>query len=234
MRSTSRRPPRQNPPGHAGSKAPHEKEILANGEVAGAITPTRYAVQPIAHADKMRVMSHAMNPYAPPSVEGEGRRGASGTFSLKDNRLIAAKGAVLPAVCIWSGEEAVLPLINATLYWVPMWTIIFIWSPVIYLAVYFLVRKKALLTYGLGSAARKRQKQARIFGAGGMAVSALAMIVGIVLDSGALLIFGPVTFLFCLLFFMIRRRVIHVLRIDADSVHLRLRPAAAQAFSNLS
>jgi len=181
-------------------------------------------------------VSPDLNPYAPPGTD-EGHLGAlaaaGGSYTLSGTTLVAAKGTALPSLCVWSGEPPEGPRIQARLYWAPLWTVIFVFSPLLYLIVYFLARKKGDLSYCLGATARRRRKQALLLGGGGMVASLVLMVVGGSMNEPLLLLGAVVTFLFWMFFAILRGRVVHVTRIDADSIHLKLTPSATEAFARL-
>ena len=129
-----------------------------------------------------------------------------------------------------SGEHPAGVHVQKRLYWAPTWTVIFVLSPILYLLVYFIARKKGDLIYCLGPSARKRRRQALQFGGGGALLSLVTVFVAIDRWPGVSLI-AMMVFLLLLIFALVRGRVVNVMRITKDTIHLKLRPEAAAAFA---
>src|SRR6187399_2457959 len=103
-----------------------------------------------------------MNPFAPPADDALGvapslaRRAQD--YMIHGDTLVVPKGGVLPDFCIYSGEPS-RERIQRKLVWVPPALVaLVVISPVIYLIVYFIVRKTGTLGYSLGEAGRNRRK----------------------------------------------------------------------------
>ena len=172
------------------------------------------------------------NPFAPPRAELSLGRADASAFRLEGQVLVAKRGAVLPDLCLWGGHNEGTERIHQTLVWAPPWTAILVFSPLIYIIVYFIVRKRGELAYALGPAARARQRQAWQYGAGGMLLSAAIMALGLAVPAaGGAVALAPLLFLVALVVFLVRRRVVQVERIDKEYIRLKLPPEAAAAFA---
>jgi hypothetical protein len=180
-------------------------------------------------------MMDSTNPFAPPLADlAVPTSGEAAAFSLNQQVLRVRKGAALPNVCLWSGEPEGAQRVRKVLHWAPPWTAILALWPLIYLVVYFIVRKSGSIDYSLGPGARARKQQALVYGGGGMLLSFAALALGIARDAPLSALLGVLGFLAALIFTLIRARVVQVVRIDKEHVHLKLRPAAAQAFARLA
>lgn len=173
-----------------------------------------------------------MNPFAPPEADdprallsGEGR------FRVQGNTLIVERDATLPALCLFTGEPTLGQRERRRLAWAPPWTAVFVISPLLYLVVYLIVRKRAWLDYALSERARARRRSGILTLFGGMAAAVVLGFAGGLANMPLLLVFAPVLFLIVLIVGMIRGRVLQVTRIDQTHVHLKLRPETAQAFA---
>ena len=179
-------------------------------------------------------MPDSNNPYRAPSEDEAYRadrayRGDS--FQLiEGGTLVAPKGAVLPPICLWNGERCSAGRRETNFAWAPWWTLIFIGSPVLYLIVYFLVRKRGLLSYCLGAQARRRRELTTKLLVGGVVVAVALVAIGV--SSHVPLIIGVtcVAFIAVLITSVVLAPSIKVVRIDEHNVHVKLRPEAASAF----
>jgi hypothetical protein len=83
---------------------------------------------------------------------------SSGQFERDDMQLIVRSGAVLPPFCVKTGEPVSAEgMVTKTITWSPIWVVvIFLASPLIGLIVYFIVRKKCEITYGLSAAMKSK------------------------------------------------------------------------------
>jgi tryptophan-rich sensory protein len=178
-------------------------------------------------------MQDTSNPFAPPRAVLTAHVGPNAPFELKDNVLSVQKGATLPSLCIWNGEAQGAERVHKTLHWAPPWVAILALSPLIYLVVYFIVRKSGTLDYALGPAARARKQQSLVYGGGGLLLSVALMTFGFVFEEGLSVAIGALGFFVALIFTLIWARIVQVVRIDKERVHLKLRPAAAEAFARL-
>jgi hypothetical protein len=118
---------------------------------------------------KLSCMSNVANPYQPPEEDDAlvGREPGAGDFRVVNgDTLVAEKGAVLPAICLWNGEPCSAGRRETNFAWAPSWTLIFIVSPLLYVLVYLLVRKRGRLSYCLGTEAQGRRKQALMLAVG--------------------------------------------------------------------
>src|SRR5262245_60689364 len=119
-----------------------------------------------------------MNPFEPPADDAPAFARRTNDFSLNGQTLIAQKGAVLPDICIYSGEPS-RDRVERKLVWAsPGLAALVVISPLIYLIVYFIVRKTGTLSYSLGEAARQRRTSGIVIALGSIGVGALMFWLG--------------------------------------------------------
>jgi uncharacterized membrane protein (DUF485 family) len=176
-----------------------------------------------------------MNPFQPPAEDSphharSGRRG--GRYFVDGQLLIAEKGAALPDLCLYNGQPTRDARVNKELVWAtPAIAVLVVISPLIYLIVYFIVRKKAALEYSLSEEARGRRTSGIVIALGGFVLSFI-LIGAAASEDVPLLIPGAVLLmLVTLIVGLVRSRVINIVKIDQTHVHLKLRPETAQAFA---
>jgi hypothetical protein len=174
-----------------------------------------------------------VNPFAPPQTDVlHGPPAAGGrAFTVEGRTLVVRRDELLPQLCIWSGEPTSEPRTPTKLYWAPTWTVIFVISPLIYILVYLIARKSAYVSFAVGPEARERRRQGLIAGFVGLPASLALFFIGASLNAPLLMLISPIAFLVVLVFAMVRARVTHVIRIDREHVHFRLRKPAADAFA---
>jgi hypothetical protein len=177
-------------------------------------------------------VSDPVNPFAPPEADDpRAFTVGGGRFRVQGNTLIVERDGTLPALCIFSGEPTLGQRERRRLAWAPPWTAVFVISPLLYLVVYLIVRKRAWLDYALSERARARRRSGLYTLFGGIAAAVALGFIGGFADMPLLIVFAPLVFLVVLVFGMIKGRVLQVIRIDQTHVHLKLRPEAAQAFA---
>jgi hypothetical protein len=178
-------------------------------------------------------MQREVNPYAPPASDSTGYLGTSqtGAYRIEGDLLIAAKGATLPPICVWSGEPAAGPGSPRQLVWAPMWVYVFAVSPLLFVIFYFIFRKKGTLDYSFGARALARRKNAIIIGVGGSVLAVAFFTIGLVAELPAIVPIATLTLLVSILVGSVRARLFTVARIDAEHIHLKLRPDALRAFA---
>lgn len=158
------------------------------------------------------------------------RRG--GDYLIHGDTLVAPKGAVLPDVCIYSGEPS-RDRVQRKLVWVPpALAALVVISPLIYLIVYFIVRKTGTLDYSLGEAARKRRQSGIAIAIGSIGVFVALLFIGLNTDAGSFIPLALLLFIVGLVVGTLRARVVQLVKIDKTHIHLKLPPAAAQAFAS--
>ena len=103
--------------------------------------------------------------------------GFVGQYRREDMQLVVQSGAVLPSYCVKTGEPVSEEgIVTRKITWSPLWVLlIFFLSPLIGLIVYFIVRKKCEITFGLSPAIQSKYRTRRLIA---LAV-ALACFVGI-------------------------------------------------------
>ena len=107
------------------------------------------------------------NPYAPPMADLDNSpRLAEISDGWRDgDLLVVPKGAELPDHCLKCNAPAQGYRFKRTLYWLhPTWFILFLMSPLIYILVYLIIRKKGKATAGLCVLHRKRRRRAILLG----------------------------------------------------------------------
>lgn len=180
-------------------------------------------------------MSNLANPYQAPQEDGgpgEQQPGRAGAFRvLNGDTLVAEKGAVLPAICLWNGDACSGGRRQTNFAWAPSWTLLFIVSPLLYILVYLLARKRGRLSYCLGTEAQRRRKQAAMLVVGALLLGVPLVAIGVSRDVGSLVILASLALFGALIAAVVLSPTLRVLRIDARQVHLKLGPAAAAAFS---
>jgi hypothetical protein len=88
------------------------------------------------------------NPYQSPQVTGD-LPARAGSIQLDGDALVVGSGAVLPPICIWTGEPVSGKRIRRWLDWCPNWVL---WlAPIVPVAVlvYFLIRKRCVIEFSL-------------------------------------------------------------------------------------
>lgn len=146
--------------------------------------------------------------------------------------LIVEKGTALPDLCLYSGEPTVGKRVTKKLWWAPpTLALLIVVSALIYLIVYFIVRKSGTIEYSLSEDARNRRTSGIVVGFGGVALSFVLLAVAAEQNSGGMILGALALMILALVFGILRARVIHVARIDHTHIHLRLRPETAQAFA---
>jgi hypothetical protein len=89
---------------------------------------------------------------------------AAGQFERDNLQLIVRSGAVLPPLCVKTGEPVSAEgMVTKTISWSPIWVVvIFLASPLIGLIVYFIVRKRCEITYGLSATMKSKYLTRRL------------------------------------------------------------------------
>ena len=176
-----------------------------------------------------------MNPFQPPADDLPARfpsqRRGSG-FVVTGETLIGEKGASLPDLCLYSGKPASGERTTKKFVWAPpALAILVAFSPLIYLIVYFIVRKSGTLQYSLSDEARQRRTTGMVIAFGSLFASIALFVVGVREEAPLVFLGALVLMLVGLIVGSLRARIVHVVKIDQTHVHLKLRPEAAQAFA---
>ncbi len=107
------------------------------------------------------------NPYAPPKAElHESPRQPERTDGWRDgSMLVVPKGAELPDRCLKCNAPAQGYRFVRNLSWLnPLWFVLFLMSPLIYIIVYFILRKRGRVAAGLCQRHRKLRRRAIAIG----------------------------------------------------------------------
>jgi hypothetical protein len=170
------------------------------------------------------------NPYAPPEADVLDAARASGQVHRKGKYLLMPHGGVAPARCIKCNSGADLHLVTRELHWYnPLLNLLILVNLLVLIIVARIFRKKALVTYSLcGSCARRQKRDVTITWslsllgigllvagvAGTQAESRDSFVVPLALLLGSFLTLGGI------LYGLIKSRLIHASKIDAEWVHV--------------
>ena len=181
-------------------------------------------------------MDASFNPYAAPAADGPGLLpqgpGAPAQYWLEGDELVAHKGAVLPDLCIFSGEHAPAGRVTKTLQWFPPWVgALVIFSAPIALIVMLVLRKKGELSYCVGPAATKRRTSGILLATVGSFVTIAAGIGGIAADLPLVGVVGFVAFFVVLIVGIVRAQLFQVKKIDQQMIRIKVKPAFLQALA---
>jgi hypothetical protein len=94
------------------------------------------------------------NPYAPPQSFGEA---PGGRCSRAGDKLVVPAGAGLPERCIKCNEPAIMERPRTFTWHSPGWYLLILLTPLLYIIVGLIVRKKVTLAPGLCPAHRRRR-----------------------------------------------------------------------------
>lgn len=175
----------------------------------------------------------SMNPYAPPSPAADapayGQPQGAGQFFRQGDQLVVAKGAILPDVCIVTGEPTGGRTQSDTAQWIPPWTIIvFLLIRLIGIILMLVMRKTGQFTYYWSESARQKRTRGVIVGLGLVGASIAAFAGGVALNSDAsviLVLAGFVLFFVGLILAIVMGRPYTVAKIDEGHVYLKVKPA---------
>ncbi len=174
-----------------------------------------------------------MNPFEPPAEDSLGRAPARrrGGYYMSGQTLVADKGTALPELCLYSGQPTQGKRVTKKLVWAtPAISILMVISPLIYLIVYFIVRKSGMLEYSLSDEARSRRTSGIVITLGGIFASIVLLFYGADQHSPPMILGALGLMIVALIVGLVRSLVVRIAKIDANHIHLKLRPEAAQAF----
>jgi hypothetical protein len=170
------------------------------------------------------------NPYAPPEADVLDAALASGQVHRKGKYLLMPHGGVAPARCIKCNSGTDLRAVTRELHWHnPLLNLLILVNFLVLLIVARIFRKKALVTYSLcGSCARRQKRDVTIAwslsllgiglivagAAGTQSVSSDSIVVPLALLLGTFLTLGGI------LYGLIKSRLVHASKIDAEWVHV--------------
>ena len=171
------------------------------------------------------------NPYAPPRHDEQDLLLPRGGVGMMGDVLICDKGVSLPPLCLFSGEPA-SSRTSRLLAWAPQWWgLVAVMSPLIGLLLYFVVRKTGKLEYSLSPAASQRARNARWLAIGGVVVGFVLAGVAAAAKQPELAVLFLVAAFIAIVVGTARSRLFRITKIDKLQIHLKLRPAAAEAFA---
>lgn len=176
----------------------------------------------------------SVNPYAPPTAEGQPWSSATQDFYREGNDLVVRKESSLPDLCLRTGQPTGGRFRTKKLSWIPPWTIVvFIVIRLIGLICMLVARKTAHLTFALSEEAEAKRKQAVMIGLGVMGVGIVLVAGGVAMESdagvGAGLLGGVAMFVGIILAAVLNRPY-QLRKMAGDYMYLRLKPAALEAF----
>ncbi len=176
----------------------------------------------------------SVNPYAPPTAEGQPRFSATLDFYREGDDLVVRKESSLPDICLRTGEPTGGRMRTKKLSWIPPWTIVvFVLIRIIGIICMLVARKTAHLSFALSEQAEAKRKQALMIGFGVAGVGMLLMVVGIALENdagvGAALLGGIAMFVGIILAAVLHRPY-QLRKMAGDYIYLRIKPVALEAF----
>ena len=144
-----------------------------------------------------------VNPYAPSAVPTKAAplpRGSVGAWR-QGNQLVAYRHWSLPPFCLRTNGPAETS-VRRTVYWLHPAVYIALISPLIFVILALVLRKRMILDLPLSQAFREQHKRkllvSSLFTAGGLLVTALGVVLAVNLDADA----GPAIFVFILVGFL--------------------------------
>ncbi|MBL8297583.1 MAG: hypothetical protein JNN30_04460 [Rhodanobacteraceae bacterium] len=164
------------------------------------------------------------NPYAPPRARLSTRTPAmneSQAWREGDLAVLAPLGQ-LPPHCIRCAADAEQPIKERTVYWHTPWLYLLILiSPLIYLIVALIARKRARVSPGLCSEHRTQRHHVVV----GCLLASLAgiglLVSGISASNSGIGLLGGFTLLAAIIFFLVKGRLVYATRIDANRIELK-------------
>jgi hypothetical protein len=168
------------------------------------------------------------NPYAPPqaSIDEAAGAGSKTGWQLNGDILVAEKGAVLPGLCVWSGEPAT-HRVNRMLTWAPPWTAM---MGVILILIF---RKTGRLDFAVSELARKRKTSGVLMVVGSFLALVLCIAAGAATNAPAVFLVGILAFFVLLVVGLMRMQPFRLVKIDKTHIYIKLRPPAAAAFARV-
>lgn len=167
------------------------------------------------------------NPYAPPvhsDLVGAVKH-QDNAAAWQENGIVVMPrvGGWLPRRCVQCNAPATSNLIK-TLYWHPqaLYLLIFFPGLLIYAIVAAIVRKSAVVDFGLCEEHRRRRRLGMIIGWGGGSLSMLLLFVGTGMDEGAVAVVGGVALLATMIAGSVLVRIATTTKIDATEVRFKV------------
>lgn len=173
-------------------------------------------------------MQEPINPYATPTTVNSAPLPQVSSYGVHDNKLIVEKYAELPELCYKTGEP-VIDGVDGKTYrknfnfcnpWLGLIILLGIIGIIVYLIVYFCVRKEVNVRYSLSKIARKKVLTKRLIGYSGCILILVASIYGISEGSASrgneiLMIWGFVGIALSLIGALITASVTNVIRVTS-------------------
>lgn len=176
----------------------------------------------------------SVNPYAPPTAEGQPLSSAAFDFYREGSDLVVRKGSSLPDICLRTGQPTGGRLRTKKVSWIPPWTIVvFIVIRLIGIICMLVARKTAHLTFALSEQAEAKRKQAVMIGLGVAGVGILLIGAGVALgeDAGVGVgLIGGIAIFVGIILAAVLNRPYQLRKMAGDYIYLRIKPAALEAF----
>ena len=130
----------------------------------------------------------ADNPFAPPTSAS---LGATDDAWAEGDELVTLPEATLPLICAKCGHTEDVQHVPLKVQWTPFWArLTILLSPIVFLIVYFIVRKKAHVQVGLCPSHRSQRMMGMVGGYGALGVGILALLGGVFTGSEDLMLMG--------------------------------------------
>ena len=176
----------------------------------------------------------SVNPYAPPTAQGQPMSSATMDFYREGDDLVVRKESSLPDICLRTGEPTGGRMRTKKLSWIPPWTVVvFVLIRIIGIICMLVARKTANVTFALSEQAEAKRKQGLQIGFGVAGVGLVLVIAGVALESdggvGAALVGGIALFVGLILAAVLHRPY-QLRKMAGDYVYLRIKPVALEAF----
>ncbi len=176
----------------------------------------------------------SVNPYAPPTADGQPLQTATMDFYREGDDLVVRKESALPDICLRTGEPTGGRMRTKKLSWIPPWTVVvFVLIRIIGIICMLVARKTANVTFALSEQAEAKRKQGLQIGFGVAGVGLVLVIAGVALESdggvGAALVGGIALFVGLILAAVLHRPY-QLRKMAGDYVYLRIKPVALEAF----
>lgn len=176
----------------------------------------------------------SVNPYAPPTADGQPLQTATMDFYREGDDLVVRKESALPDICLRTGEPTGGRMRTKKLSWIPPWTVVvFVLIRIIGIICMLVARKTANVTFALSEQAEAKRKQGLQIGFGVAGVGLVLVIAGVALESdggvGAALVGGIALFVGLILAAVLHRPY-QLRKMAGDYLYLRIKPVALEAF----
>jgi hypothetical protein len=137
-------------------------------------------------------MLNPQNPYAPPRATLEGAGNSTGCYR-SGKLLIVPAGNDLPPRCVKCNASSAQPIKPRDIFWHAQgWYLFLLVSPIVYIIVGYLVRKKARVSVGLCPGHRARRQKFIAASWGGILLGIVLITLGIKFENPAVAMLGTV------------------------------------------